>query len=146
LVSGGEREIVIQTENFLDEVLSEIAHADALDLAALDQFLESAPCVLELYLLVEQICSGLRILREQAFSGDELHRPMDKVEIKVVRAQIFQGLVKSGLYILRAVAMIPELRGDKDLVTGHTGGLYPGAHLLLVGIDGGGVDMSIPCL
>ena len=68
-------------------------------------------------------------------------RPVDKVEIHVVEAELVQRLVegRSGI----SLAVIPQLRGDEELLARDAGRGNRTAHAFLVAVDSCGVDVAV---
>lgn len=68
----------------------------------------------------------IAVLREQFIAASEGDGPVNEVEIHIVGSQILQRSIKRLLNVIRMVRVIPELGGEKDLVS-RDAGLLDGA-------------------
>ena len=66
---------------------------------------------------------------------------MDEVEVHVVQAQLLQRLVEGCGRI--SLAVIPQLRGDEQLLARDAGLGNRAAHAFLVSVDGSGIDVAV---
>src|SRR5204863_101643 len=73
-------------------------------------------------------------------------RPVDQVEVDVVQPEPAQARVEGPRGLVAAVAVVPELRGDVDLVALQARGAHRSSHALLVVVRGGGVDVPVASL
>src|SRR5699024_535879 len=70
-------------------------------------------------------------------------RPEDEVEVDVVAAELLYARLERTLGLLGSVAIVPQLGGDEELVTGDAGLRDGAAHALLIAVDSGGVDVAV---
>ena len=70
-------------------------------------------------------------------------RPVDEVEVDVVEAELFEALAQRPLGLFGTVAVVPQLRGDEELVAGDPGLRNRSAHALLIAVDGCRVDVAV---
>src|SRR5699024_7810509 len=61
----------------------------------------------------------------------------------VVEAELLEALAERTLGLLGSVAIVPQLGGDEELVTGDAGLRDGAAHALLIAVDSGGVDVAV---
>jgi len=98
----------------------EIAHADGLDSALMIEFLHGLP---------------------GAF--DIASRPMNQVEVQIIRPQLIEGSLKSLLCRFVPHVGLPQFRGDKEFFTFDSTLFDPGADCRLSAVDHGGVNQTI---
>jgi hypothetical protein len=68
---------------------------------------------------------------------------MHEVEINIVRSKIFERSVKGGFDIIGVVGVVPELRGDEELVAGNTRLFDRVSHGLLGPVNTSGVYVCV---
>src|SRR5690625_4508483 len=75
-----------------------------------------------------------------ALLGD---RPVDQVQIQVVQAQTLEGGLAGGDRVLEAVVVVPQLGGHEHLLAWEPGLTDRASDALLVGVQLGGVDVTV---
>lgn len=70
-------------------------------------------------------------------------RPVDQVEVDIREAQALQALVEGAPRLVAPLAIVPELRGEEDLLPRDARIADAAADTGLVAVDGGGIDQAI---
>jgi hypothetical protein len=131
-------------QQILQLVAGEVAHADVAAEPQLQHVLHARPGVGQRH--------GRWRQQVGAAGGEghtrlDRHRPVHQVEIQPFHTQIGQGAAQGRLHVLAAVGVAPELGGDPQLLAPHLTGIDGGAdrraHLRLIAIHAGAVDVAI---
>ena len=72
--------------------------------------------------------------------------PVDQVQVHVVEAEFLEALFQAGTGQVAALVLVPQLRGDEDLVARQRGRGDRASHTHFVAVYGGGVDVPVPGL
>ena len=121
LVDHGERfRFVAQP---LDVVRLEVAHADRAGASVFVQRLQGVPRFDEF------------VLRRR--------RPVDEVQVDVVHPELVEAVIEGEEGFVVAVSVVPDLRGDEDLLARYAARPHPSADAALVGIQGSRVDVPV---
>lgn len=121
-------------QQLLEVCLGEVGDTNVLHLARVEQLLHLPPCINKGPIIID-------LLLIIPIHGS---RPVHQVQIQVIRAQVLQALLQTVLNVL--VAVVVELGGQPDLVSGHARGLNAFANILLVAVGGSGVDVAVSLL
>ena len=62
----------------------------------------------------------------RVLSWSEVDRPVDKVEVEVVKLELSECVIKSGLDMLGVMLCVPELGCDKDIFTLQARNVFEG--------------------
>jgi hypothetical protein len=128
-------------------LVGEVGHTDRADLT-LRQLVHGLPCLTVRDRVVNIDLVGIRRGREKVrmwvLAWTKVDRPVNEVEIKVVKLKLSKRVIKGGLNGGRIMLGIPELRGDEDVLTLQTGNVFEGTFdafgdlfLVLVAVIGG---------
>lgn len=102
--------------------------------------------VVQLDLLSLVSGQGEQVLADLAHQR-ESHRPVDQVEVEVVKLQLGEGVVERLLDMLRAVGVVPQLGGDEKVLSLETKVLQALVEtlsdLLLVLVDLGQIKVTV---
>jgi hypothetical protein len=60
------------------------------------------------------------------FAGTEVDWPVNEVQVEVLELELGEGVVEGRLDVGRVVLSVPELRGDKDVLTLEAGDVLEG--------------------
>ena len=71
------------------------------------------------------------------------HRPVDEVEVDIIEAEPGQAGVERAQRAVVALIVVPELGGDEYVRARHAALPQPLAHVVLVAVDAGGVDVAV---
>lgn len=63
----------------------------------------------------------------RVLSRTEIDRPVDEVEIQVVKLKFGEGIVKGSFNMLRVMLGVPKLRCDENVLTLEAGDVLEGA-------------------
>ncbi|KAH3662179.1 hypothetical protein OGAPHI_005427 [Ogataea philodendri] len=116
---------------------TEVGDSNGTDFAGVQQLLHGFPGV-----DIVDICwLGRRRLQKGSLVAGK--RIMHQIQVNVIQLELFQALLQSRQHILWSVVGIPQLRGDKDIFTVDAAVLDSIAHLGLIAVDGGSVDVLV---
>ena len=113
-------------------MLHEVRKTDAANQALFMQTLHRFPSI---YILLICILAKLQLVGW----------PMDEVEVKIIETLIAQSLVKRLQGLVVATLRVPNLAGNKEILTFDSNFLDFLAHALLIFIDSSGVDVGVAC-
>jgi hypothetical protein len=62
----------------------------------------------------------------RVLSRAKVDRPMDEIEIEIVKLELSKSIIESSFDMLRVVLGVPELRCDKNILTLEAGNVLEG--------------------
>ena len=122
-----------------------VRRADVADEFCVDQLLHLAP---GLHVVGVDVGLCVRAARGHVAAGrmEIRKRPVDEEEIEIFEPQVGERLAARGDHVFLAVHVVPQLRGDPELVARNAVAhhrLERGADGVLVAVDRGAVEMPI---
>jgi hypothetical protein len=100
----------------LQVLVGEVRDTNGADLA-LRELVDRLPCFAVRNRVVNvdlvSVCGSREEVRVRVFSRAEVDRPVNEIEIKVVKLELSKGVVKSSFNVLRVVLGVPKLGSDE---------------------------------
>ena len=125
---NSRNEVGLLDQSF-EVLVCEVRYTDRADLA-LRELVDSLPClsvgdrVVNVYLI--RVCCGREQIRVRVLSRAKVDRPVDEIEIKVVKLKLRKSVVESSFDMLWVVLGVPELRCNEDILTLEAGNVLEG--------------------